>query len=152
MPQTLGTDSVASTAALLREELPRLEQRKADLERDLAAVSSRLDAVRTALGALQALTASASPAAPRATPAHQAAIGGADAGPAGWPGGLTEQVAAILAAHGGAAMRARDVAALLGRDTSNNAINTVRGTLDRLVATSRAHRAGRGLYQAPPPR
>ncbi|PRH77646.1 hypothetical protein C6N75_19070 [Streptomyces solincola] len=136
----LGTDSVASTAALLRAELPRLEQRKADLEQDLAAVSARLDAVRTALGALQALSAALpAPRKPLEVP-HE------------WPGGLTEQVAAILAAHGGEPMRARDVAALLGRDTSNNAINTVRGTLDRLVATSRAHRAGRGLYQAPRPR
>ncbi|MEV4333182.1 hypothetical protein AB0K02_21995 [Streptomyces sp. NPDC049597] len=64
-------------------------------------------------------------------------------------GGLTEQVIAILSGKAGTPLRARDVAHALGRDESAGAINTVRSTLDRLVATSRAHRAGRGLYQAP---
>ncbi|MGW0703503.1 hypothetical protein ACWD0A_30205 [Streptomyces sp. NPDC002867] len=64
-------------------------------------------------------------------------------------GGLTEQVIAILSGKAGTPLRARDVAQALGRDESAGAINTVRSTLDRLVATSRAHRAGRGLYQAP---
>jgi hypothetical protein len=64
-------------------------------------------------------------------------------------GGLTEQVVAVLSKSGGKAVRARDVAEALGRDDTLNGINTVRSTLDRLVATSRAHRAGRGLYQAP---
>ncbi|GGS72375.1 hypothetical protein GCM10010222_11470 [Streptomyces tanashiensis] len=65
------------------------------------------------------------------------------------PGGLTEQVAAVLSQSPDSPMRARDVAQALGRDSSSSAINTVRSTLDRLVATSRAARAGRGLYQAP---
>ncbi|MFE7778224.1 hypothetical protein ACFU5O_30870 [Streptomyces sp. NPDC057445] len=64
-------------------------------------------------------------------------------------GGLTEQVIAVLARDAGTPLRARDVAQVLGRDDSAGDINTVRSTLDRLVATSRAHRAGRGLYQAP---
>ncbi|MBT2365605.1 hypothetical protein J7E88_09800 [Streptomyces sp. ISL-10] len=64
-------------------------------------------------------------------------------------GGLTEQVIAVLSKRADTPLRARDVAAALGRDESAGAINTVRSTLDRLVATSRAHRAGRGLYQAP---
>ncbi|WP_055598938.1 hypothetical protein [Streptomyces aureus] len=64
-------------------------------------------------------------------------------------GGLTEQVAAVLTQSPDSPMRARDVAKALGRDSSTGAINTVRSTLDRLVATSRASRAGRGLYQAP---
>ncbi|MFJ5138797.1 hypothetical protein [Streptomyces sp. NPDC088707] len=64
-------------------------------------------------------------------------------------GGLTEQVAAVLTQSPDSPMRARDVAKALGRDSSPGAINTVRSTLDRLVATSRADRAGRGLYQAP---
>lgn len=64
-------------------------------------------------------------------------------------GGLTEQVAAVLTQSPDSPMRARDVAKALGRDSSTSAINTVRSTLDRLVATSRASRAGRGLYQAP---
>lgn len=63
------------------------------------------------------------------------------------PSGLTEQVVAILAAANGDAVRARDVAAALGRDDSPGNINAVRSTLDRLVATSRADRAGRGLYR-----
>ncbi|MFB7830952.1 hypothetical protein [Streptomyces sp. NPDC056056] len=63
--------------------------------------------------------------------------------------GLTEQVAAVLTQSPNSPMRARDVAKALGRDSSTGAINTVRSTLDRLVATSRADRAGRGLYQAP---
>ncbi|MEU6883096.1 hypothetical protein [Streptomyces sp. NPDC046712] len=64
-------------------------------------------------------------------------------------GGLTEQVVAVLSQSPDSPMRARDVAQALGRDSSTGAINTVRSTLDRLVATSRATRAGRGLYQAP---
>ncbi|WP_311137080.1 hypothetical protein [Streptomyces sp. I6] len=56
---------------------------------------------------------------------------------------------AVLSRHPGTALRARDVARALGRDDSAGNINTVRSTLDRLVATSRAHRAGRGLYQTP---
>ncbi|MCX5233057.1 hypothetical protein [Streptomyces sp. NBC_00233] len=64
-------------------------------------------------------------------------------------GGLTEQVAAVLTQSPDSPMRARDVAKALGRDSSTSTINTVRSTLDRLVATSRAARAGRGLYQAP---
>ncbi|MFE5597528.1 hypothetical protein ACFQ9B_46015, partial [Streptomyces sp. NPDC056549] len=62
--------------------------------------------------------------------------------------GFTEQVIAILARSPETPMRARDVAQALGRDSSVGAVNAVRSTLDRLVATSRAARAGRGLYQA----
>ncbi|MFC9265295.1 hypothetical protein [Streptomyces hydrogenans] len=62
--------------------------------------------------------------------------------------GFTEQVIAVLARTPETPMRARDVAQALGRDSSTGAVNAVRSTLDRLVATSRAARAGRGLYQA----
>ncbi|MFF5931574.1 hypothetical protein [Streptomyces hydrogenans] len=62
--------------------------------------------------------------------------------------GFTEQVIAVLARTPETPMRARDVAQALGRDSSAGAVNAVRSTLDRLVATSRAARAGRGLYQA----
>ncbi|MFF2065375.1 hypothetical protein ACFVWZ_26825 [Streptomyces sp. NPDC058200] len=65
------------------------------------------------------------------------------------PSGLTEQVVEILSKAGDAPVRARDVAQALGRDDTPGSINAVRSTLDRLVATSRAHRAGRGLYQSP---
>ncbi|NUV77925.1 hypothetical protein [Streptomyces fungicidicus] len=64
------------------------------------------------------------------------------------PAGFTEQVIGILARSPETAMRARDVAQALGRDSSVGSVNAVRSTLDRLVATSRAARAGRGLYQA----
>ncbi|MGW1882451.1 hypothetical protein [Streptomyces sp. NPDC001970] len=64
-------------------------------------------------------------------------------------GGLTEQVIAVLARHADTPLRARDVAQSIGRDDTTGSINAVRSTLDRLVATSRAHRAGRGLYQFP---
>ncbi|MFE3830469.1 hypothetical protein [Streptomyces sp. NPDC059092] len=36
----------------------------------------------------------------------------------------------------------------VGREDTPGNINTVRSTLDRLVGTSRADHAGRGLYRA----
>ncbi|MFI2378311.1 hypothetical protein ACH5AO_25100 [Streptomyces sp. NPDC018964] len=63
-------------------------------------------------------------------------------------GRLTEQIMEFFAGTGGTAVRARDVAAALGRDTDAGSINAVRSTLDRLVGTSRIQRAGRGLYRA----
>lgn len=64
---------------------------------------------------------------------------------------FTEQVIAVLMHRPHAALRARDVAEALGRDENAGSINAVRSTLDRLVATSRARRVGKGLYQAPTP-
>ncbi|MEU3693172.1 hypothetical protein [Streptomyces narbonensis] len=81
---------------------------------------------------------------PRATAADQGAASATQES-----SGLTEKVVAVLAQSPGSPMRARDVAHALGRDSSTSTVNTVRSTLDRLVATSRAVRAGRGLYQAP---
>jgi hypothetical protein len=63
---------------------------------------------------------------------------------------FTDQVIEVLARDPHAVLRARDVAEALGRDKDAGSINAVRSTLDRLVGTSRAHRVGRGLYQAPP--
>ncbi|MFD7705897.1 hypothetical protein [Streptomyces sp. NPDC059786] len=63
-------------------------------------------------------------------------------------GKLTEQILEYFAEAGDADVRARDVAAALGRDTDSGSINAVRSTLDRLVGTSRIRRAGRGLYRA----
>ncbi|MGW1886622.1 hypothetical protein [Streptomyces sp. NPDC001970] len=63
-------------------------------------------------------------------------------------GKLTEQILKYFAAVGDADVRARDVAASLGRDTDSGSINAVRSTLDRLVSTSRIRRTGRGLYRA----
>ncbi|MFD8969058.1 hypothetical protein ACFV0C_29430 [Streptomyces sp. NPDC059568] len=71
-----------------------------------------------------------------------------DAGADQPAGGLTEQILAVLAGSADTPIRARDVAQALGRDESPGSINAVRSTLDRLVGSSRAHRAGRGLYQA----
>lgn len=63
-------------------------------------------------------------------------------------GKLTEQILEYFATVGNADVRARDVAAALGRDTDSGSINAVRSTLDRLVGTSRIRRTGRGLYRA----
>ncbi|MFD3457871.1 hypothetical protein ACFWVC_37570 [Streptomyces sp. NPDC058691] len=63
----------------------------------------------------------------------------------GW---LTEQILEYLATTGGTEVRARDVAAALGRDTNAGSINAVRSTLDRLVGASRVRRTGRGLYRS----
>ncbi|WP_274564659.1 hypothetical protein [Streptomyces spiramyceticus] len=193
--------SVAATTALLQAELPRLEEQQQSLESELAAVTERLESVRSALSALQALSLApevqepAPQPEPEARPAPSAsteaelvtgpkASSGAKrksaeapvkqkrrpakkaapaksvkakpakktappAMPAQVGESLTEQIAAFLAKSGKSPVRARDVAEALGRDETANSINAVRSTLDRLVATSRAHRAGRGLYQAP---
>ncbi|MFD5632068.1 hypothetical protein [Streptomyces sp. NPDC127072] len=63
-------------------------------------------------------------------------------------GQLTEQIIEYFAHSPDTEIRARDVAAALGRDTDSGSINAVRSTLDRLVGTSRIQRAGRGLYRA----
>ncbi|MFG2359745.1 hypothetical protein [Streptomyces sp. NPDC048521] len=62
-------------------------------------------------------------------------------------GRLTEQVLDYFAQVGDTDVRARDVAAALGRATDSGSINAVRSTLDRLVGTSRIRRTGRGLYR-----
>ncbi|MFH8442976.1 hypothetical protein ACH4D3_17310 [Streptomyces sp. NPDC018026] len=66
-------------------------------------------------------------------------------------GRLTEQILEYFAGVGDSEVRARDVAAALGRDTDSGSINAVRSTLDRLVGSSRVRRAGRGLYRAQQP-
>ncbi|MFQ3555399.1 hypothetical protein QZN11_01095 [Streptomyces gramineus] len=63
-------------------------------------------------------------------------------------GRLTEQIMDFFASAGDTDVRARDVAAALGRDTDSGTINGVRSTLDRLVGASRIQRTGRGLYRA----
>ncbi|MFE3200107.1 hypothetical protein ACWGR4_41835 [Embleya sp. NPDC055664] len=63
-------------------------------------------------------------------------------------GKLTEQILEHFSAVSDVDLRARDVAAALGRDTDSGSINAVRSTLDRLVGTSRIQRTGRGLYRA----
>lgn len=79
---------------------------------------------------------------------HAAAAAGTDRdGPKKY-GKLTEQIMAYFAEVGEVDVRARDVAAALGRDTDSGSINAVRSTLDRLVGTSRVQRIGRGLYRA----
>lgn len=49
---------------------------------------------------------------------------------------------------GGDDVRARDVAAAVGRDTDSGSVDAVRSTLYRLVGASRIERTGRGLYRA----
>ncbi|MEU0228461.1 hypothetical protein ABZ177_29505 [Streptomyces sp. NPDC006284] len=63
-------------------------------------------------------------------------------------GRLTEQILDYFAGVGDVDVRARDVAAALGRDSDSGSINAVRSTLDRLVGASRIRRSGRGLYRA----
>ncbi|MFD5572562.1 hypothetical protein [Streptomyces cadmiisoli] len=63
-------------------------------------------------------------------------------------GRLTEQIMEYFDGVGDVDVRARDVAAALGRDTDSGSINGVRSTLDRLVGSSRIRRTGRGLYRA----
>ncbi|WP_030904747.1 hypothetical protein [Streptomyces sp. NRRL F-5126] len=193
-------NSVEATTTLLKAELPRLEAHQQSLEKELAAVTERLESVRSALSALTALSgvphvlegaeqtgapaaadADAEPAAgkaaapvasvpaPRRSGAKKAAKKRGSAKKAApersskpatakkaaakkgdeseSPSGLTRQVLDILADAKGGTVRARDVAKVLGRDGSPGEINAVRSTLDRLVATSRADRAGRGLYR-----
>ncbi|MFE4176403.1 hypothetical protein ACFRR7_30855 [Streptomyces sp. NPDC056909] len=234
MTSVTGTPgSIEATTALLLSELPQLEAQQQALQNELAAVTERLGSVRTALTALQALSAAPHVPEPTVSPEAGAESGtehGAPAGekaeesaataaeettedgttedaagtagddtagasaegdteedaeptpasakvprarasrkaPAEAPkerkrrtakkavpaveeqptGGLTEQILTVLANSADAPVRARDVAQALGRDESPGSINAVRSTLDRLVGSSRAHRAGRGLYQA----
>ncbi|MEW2632600.1 hypothetical protein AB0903_13285 [Streptomyces sp. NPDC048389] len=241
--------SITEATALLQAELPQLEEYQRTLEKELASVTERLESVRGALTALQALSATPIPA-PREAESGNATVTGSSSAvaeeavseplpsveaeeavatpaPEDWSGqkaepaartraagtrraktapagkrtqakktgkqtpdgkqapvrdkkapagkqapvrdkkapaksqdaaaspaladasGLTDQVVAVLTRNADTPLRARDVAQALGRDDSTGSVNTVRSTLDRLVATSRAHRAGRGLYQAP---
>ncbi|WP_431963668.1 hypothetical protein [Actinacidiphila sp. bgisy160] len=166
------TEDLQVTAGALQGELQRLELQKQALERELAAVVAHLGSVRRALGALSHLAVES----PTALDAGGQAEGrqpavmeegvaeetghadedGADGGTAeraaasvaaGY-GRLTEQILEYLATMGGSEVRARDVAAALGRDENAGSINAVRSTLDRLVGASRVQRAGRGLYRA----
>ncbi|MGW6741889.1 hypothetical protein ACWGDX_14380 [Streptomyces sp. NPDC055025] len=233
MTSVTGTPgSIEATTALLLSELPQLEAQQQALQNELAAVTERLGSVRTALTALQSLSAAPHVPEPAVSPEAGAESGTEDGAPAGEQaeesaataaeetaedataedaagtdddtagasaegdteedakaapasakvprarasrtapaeapkerkrrtakkavpaveeqptGGLTEQILTVLANSADAPVRARDVAQALGRDESPGSINAVRSTLDRLVGSSRAHRAGRGLYQA----
>ncbi|KUN15507.1 MULTISPECIES: hypothetical protein [Streptomyces] len=171
-PVTPKARNIEITAESLREDLARLEVQKQALERELSAVTAHLDSVQRALSALQALMpmAASSSAAPvpvdvRATaePAPADTTEDADtsrekpdhaeAEADGEPkyGKLTEQILKYFAEAADTDVRARDVAAALGRDTDSGSINAVRSTLDRLVGTSRIRRVGRGLYRAAKP-
>ncbi|MEV7992501.1 hypothetical protein AB0O67_11385 [Streptomyces sp. NPDC086077] len=166
-------NSIETVTALLQAELVQLEEQQEELymqqrsvQAQLAVVSSHMESIRGALAALHTLP-SAVPARVDGAPAEGTPTEGAPAGGAGTGSeraaktghsvpdlqgrGFTEQVIAVLASEPGAVLRARDVAEVLGRDGTAGSINAVRSTLDRLVATSRAHRVGRGLYQAPAP-
>ncbi|MEU6459469.1 hypothetical protein [Streptomyces sp. NPDC047065] len=130
------------TAESLQADLGRLELQRRALERELAAVVAHLDTVQRALGALEVVMAS-----PATAPASEAATR-RRAGTERTYGRLTEQILEYFAQVGDADVRARDVAVALGRATDSGSINAVRSTLDRLVATSRVRRSGRGLYRA----
>ncbi|QFQ95065.1 hypothetical protein F9278_01400 [Streptomyces phaeolivaceus] len=161
--------SIEVTAESLRGELARLRIQKQALERELAAVVAHLGSVQRALGVLQPLlldnpadgagrrTDSAATTdidididiEPNDTePTDTDSTADADAQGQKSYGRLTEQIMEYFAGVGDAEVRARDVAAALGRDTDSGSINGVRSTLDRLVGASRVQRAGRGLYRA----
>ncbi|MEV5172451.1 hypothetical protein AB0L10_15520 [Streptomyces flaveolus] len=172
--------NIEITAESLREDLARLEVQKQALERELSAVTAHLDSVQRALSALQALLPMAAPSStapgpvevrPAAEPAPERqatpasptqeadesrgtsdrADAEAEADSASKYGKLTEQILAYFAEVADTDVRARDVAAALGRDTDSGSINAVRSTLDRLVGASRIRRVGRGLYRAAKP-
>ncbi|SNX66437.1 hypothetical protein SAMN06272735_8304 [Streptomyces sp. TLI_55] len=175
---TRAAHEIEVTAESLQEDLARLEIQKRALERELAAVAAHLDSVQRALSALTVLMAEPSGGraaeqpeqakadtpvvAPARTARKQSAPRQAEPARKEKPapsarveadeprsyGALTEQILEYFAGVGDAEVRARDVAAALGRDTDSGSINAVRSTLDRLVGTSRVRRAGRGLYRA----
>lgn len=136
-PAGHAAPDIEATAVSLREELARLEIQKRALERELAAVGAHLGSVRQTLDALRDLVAPA-----------PAPLSGAPGRARRTYGGLTDRIMEYFAAAGTADVRARDVAAALGRDTDSGSINAVRSALDRLVGAGRLHRTGRGLYRA----
>jgi hypothetical protein len=140
--------SIEVTAEGLQEELARLQFQKQALERELAAVVAHLGSVQRALGALESALVTPRAAAPvDEHTASRASQTDTDTDAGKHYGKLTEQVMAYFAEVGDADVRAREVAAALGRDADSGSINAVRSTLDRLVASSRIQRAGRGLYR-----
>lgn len=171
---THAAHNIDITAEGLQEELARLEIQKQALERELAAVVAHLGSVRRTLSAFESMrhAPAPAPAAPQAAvpspevtdaatpstaPKARKGKGGrsterpasADTDTDGSKyGRLTEQIMEYFAEVADADVRARDVAAALGRDTGSGSINAVRSTLDRLVAASRVRRTGRGLYRA----
>ncbi|MET9875782.1 hypothetical protein ABZZ36_14320 [Actinacidiphila glaucinigra] len=134
--------SVEHTAESLQDDLVRLEAQRQALERELAAVMAHLGSVQRALVALQAVIR------PPASAAARADVTAAPADSGSPYGRLTEQIMDFFERSGDTEVRARDVAAALGRDSDSGSINAVRSTLDRLVGASRVDRAGRGLYRA----
>ncbi|MBY8876095.1 hypothetical protein [Actinacidiphila acidipaludis] len=168
-PATRTAQDIQSAAGNLQEELIRLEIQKQALERELAAVAAHLGSVRQTLDALRGLLVTPraplaepdrgrrspprpSRARPERQPVGEPAVpptpAGGEADTHRTYGRLTEQVMRYFAGAGDVDLRARDVAAALGRDTDSGTINAVRSTLDRLVGASRLRRTGRGLYRA----
>ncbi|MDX3234090.1 hypothetical protein PV392_00010 [Streptomyces sp. ME03-5709C] len=144
-PVSRQARSVEHTAESLQNDLIRLEAQRQALQRELAAVVAHLGSVQRALGALQAVMGPTAPVPGRAAVPVRADV---PAGAGRTYGRLTGQVMDFLDRAGDAEVRARDVAAALGRDGDSGSVNAVRSTLDRLVAASRVDRAGRGLYRA----
>ncbi|MFF6991949.1 hypothetical protein [Streptomyces sp. NPDC010273] len=170
VPATRAANNIENTAESLQEDLARLELQKRALERELAAVAAHLDSVQRALGALSVLMSDPAGAARSTSTGDAGRVHDVEAVRETSPsfveeppvdstsrsrtpeqqqyGQLTEQIIDFFAHAADSEVRARDVAAALGRDTDSGSINAVRSTLDRLVGTSRIKRAGRGLYRA----
>ncbi|MFJ4845716.1 MULTISPECIES: hypothetical protein [unclassified Streptomyces] len=140
--------SVHKALDALRKLMPSAVPDTATIGRPRSAAPSSLVGRYTDLTPKSA--AEAVKVAPEAEPGEPGTEGDDDAHATAQPGygRLTEQILEYLATTDGAEVRARDVAAALGRDANAGSINAVRSTLDRLVGASRAQRAGRGLYRA----
>lgn len=137
--------AVAAPAATA--EVPAISEPRTDTDTDTASTSAPAPAPAESTD-----TTTTAPGQPRKTRSGKGAdrhvAAGTDTDGEKKYGKLTEQIMEYFSGVGDADVRARDVAAALGRDTDSGSINAVRSTLDRLVGTSRLHRSGRGLYRA----
>ncbi|MFJ6087922.1 hypothetical protein ACIQI8_41760 [Streptomyces sp. NPDC092369] len=170
VPATRAAHNIENTAESLQADLARLELQKGSLERELAAVAAHLDSVQRALSALSVLMSDPADAAGSTSTGDAERSHRVEAVQEAGPslveepqvdttsrsrttdqqqyGQLTEQIMEFFTHAADKDVRARDVAAALGRDTDSGSINAIRSTLDRLVGASRIQRAGRGLYRS----
>ena len=129
-----------------RSELPKLERRAAALREELAEIEARIASLGEPVAAAPAPT----PARSAAQPGTRTVSGAARRTRNGQPT-IGEQIAEILAAHGGV-MRPVEIAELLGkrlaREVNQNFQVQVSLTLARMVQQGRVAKVGRGQYSA----
>jgi hypothetical protein len=143
----LPTEILARELARRRNELPKLERRRAELMAALAEVESRI----AALGGSSKPTSTAARAAsaPKRTPAG----GGAGAPRRERKGAPTlgARLLAYLTAHPGThqpGALAEAIAAETGRPCNQSFIVSTNATLRKLIAQGVVEKVSRGLYQA----